>query len=638
MNFHLVDWLVIALMVLGINMVAVVCRRYVKGVTDFLVAGRNVGRYVAMNSDSMVYFGAVTMVALWQVIYNSGFAGQWWHVLSTPVVGVVVALTGWGIIRFRQSRAMTIGQLLEMRYSKSTRIFFGIISYIGGILNMAIFPVVGTMFLIYFCGFPSEISLAGTEIPTILPAMILLVGISVFICLSGGQVSLVISNFVQSIFVNVMMVAVVIFVYRMMSWEHFAETFRAAPDSDSLIHPFRVDADRDFSIPFFLFSLFWVCYNVVSWAPDVMQVASVKDSQEARMMRVFSYTKYLFLLGLGFVVLPLAAYVLMHHPDFSVQASKVQQILAGIENKQVSDQMITPVAIVHIIPPGFRGAFAGIVLFFFISTHGTYIMAWGSVLIQDVVIPLRGKPLEPRIHMILIRLSIFLVATFIIAFSMLFRQVDNIWMYMLMGGAVFSSSAGVVILGGLYLKFPTKVAALVSLGIGAVLSLSGFVYRAMHPAWLDGRQIVQWIVLVCLVTYFAVSLLFYLFTRGAGADSDKHLCRGQDAKPKEATQSRLGWLADLSAGDRRLILLIIGFFAILIVSYLAVCIYNLVIDVPTESWLDFWHVYFKVMFVLGTIFLAWITIGGIRDLVRLLHSLKSETVDLQDDGTVHRAE
>jgi len=154
MNFHWIDWFVVAVLVLGINLVALLCRKYVKGVADFLVAGRNVGRYVGMNSDSMQYFGGVTMIGIWQLVYHSGFAGQWWYVLSQPVAGVVVALTGWGIIRFRQTRAMTIGQLLQMRYSKTTRIFFGIISYLGGIMNMAIFPVVGTTFFVYFCGIP----------------------------------------------------------------------------------------------------------------------------------------------------------------------------------------------------------------------------------------------------------------------------------------------------------------------------------------------------------------------------------------------------------------------------------------------------------------------------------------------------
>lgn len=638
MNFIWIDWLVLAVMVLGVNLAAILCGKYVKGVADFLVAGRNVGRYVAMNSDSMQYFGAVTMVGIWQMVYSSGFAGQWWFVLSSPIIGVIVALTGWGIIRFRQTRAMTIGQFLEMRYDKKTRIFFGVISYIGGILNMAISPVIGATFFVYFCGFPPEMPLLGFEVPTTLPLMILLIGISIFICLSGGQVSLVITNFIQSVFFNIMLVAVVLFVYQMMNWEHFAEAYRAAEDTDSLVHPFRIDPENDFSIAFFMFSLFWLCYNVVSWAPDMMQVASVKDAQEARMMRVFSYMKYFFMLGLGFVVLPLAAFVLMNHPDFGEQAAQVHQTLGQIGNEQLRDQMITPVAIVHIIPHGFLGAFAGIILFAFISSHGTYIMAWGSVLIQDVVIPLHGKSLEPKTHMNLIRLSILVVAIFIIAFSMLFRQVDNIWMYMYIGGAVFSSSAGVVILGGLYLRFPTHVAALISMGTGATLALSGFVYRALHPEWFDGREIVQCIVLVCLILYFGISLLFYFFAKGSGADLDKILNRNKDKESGSDNRSRLGWLADLSLGDRRLILLVIGFFTVLLLSYGAVSLYNMKYDVPTESWLSFWYYYFHVMFVLGTLFLTWITIGGIRDLVRLFRSLKAESVDIHDDGTVQSPE
>jgi hypothetical protein len=40
------------------------------------------------------------------------------------------------------------------------------------------------------------------------------------------------------------------------------------------------------------------------------------------------------------------------------------------------------------------------------------------------------------------------------------------------------------------------------------------------------------------------------------------------------------------------------------------------------------------MFALGSVFLIWISIGGMRDLVRLFRRLETEAVDDRDDGRV----
>ena len=68
------------------------------------------------------------------------------------------------------------------------------------------------------------------------------------------------------------------------------------------------------------------------------------------------------------------------------------------------------------------------------------------------------------------------------------------------------------------------------------------------------------------------------------------------------------------------------------------CLYNIINEVPTDSWLSFWHVYFHLIFVVGTLFSTWITIGGIRDLIRLFRSLKTESVDIHDDGNLQSLE
>ena len=633
MNMELIDWLIFAGLFIGLNLSAYLCRNLVKGVAGFLVAGRNVGRYLGLGADSMSGLGAVTILAMWQMNYKSGFAGGLWWYLLMPVAAIVVALTGFGVYRFRQTRAMTLGQFIEMRYSKNTRILFGSLAYLAGVINMGVFPVIAARFFVYYCGLPPEITIAQTEIPTVLLIMLLLVGSSVAICFWGGQVTLIITNFLQSIFINIMLVVIMIVIYKMFTWEQFSEAFQSASSAESLLHPYRGKGVEGFDKAFFLIYVYWMFYRVIDWAPQTMQVGSARDAHEAKMMRIMVEVRRMAMVGLGIGVLPLAAFVLMNHPDFASQASQVNQALDSITNEQIRSQMLTPAAVIHILPAGLIGAFAGFVLFACISTHDSYLLAWGGLLVQDVILPLRGKALSPKRHLLWIRISVLFVAVFIIAFGMLYKQVDNIFMFFDISAAPYITAAGIVLLGGLYWKRGTIKAVWVTMITGAVLSITGLVYRSLYPEGLDGRRIAFLISAVCIILYVVVSLL----DRFSAVDLDKILNREKQDEDSACYRRKRKWFQwgrEVSKGDRILISGIIAAIVLFVGGFIGCWIYNLLFDVPTASWANFWHVYLYAMFFLGSAFVLWIIIGGIRDMARLFRSLKTQEENIQDDGSV----
>ena len=86
---------------------------------------------------------------------------------------LVYGVFGFGIERFRASKAMTAAQYHEMRYSRGVRVLVGIVMGVGGVLNMALFPTIGANFLSYYLGLPESFLLLGTQIPTV-PFMVAL--------------------------------------------------------------------------------------------------------------------------------------------------------------------------------------------------------------------------------------------------------------------------------------------------------------------------------------------------------------------------------------------------------------------------------------------------------------------------------
>ena len=167
---HWIDWVLMLCPLLIVAYVGFKTQKYVKGVSDFLSAGRVAGRYVVCVASGEASMGLISLVALFEAYYNSGLAYNFWSKLAAPLT-MIFLLTGFCVYRYRESRAMTMGQFFEMRYNRPFRIYAGILQSISGVLNYAIFPAVGARFLVYFCDLPVTVDIYSWTIPTFMLIM-----------------------------------------------------------------------------------------------------------------------------------------------------------------------------------------------------------------------------------------------------------------------------------------------------------------------------------------------------------------------------------------------------------------------------------------------------------------------------------
>lgn len=448
-----VDWMIALTLLIGLIGVAVYLGRFNRSVADFILAGRRVRKYLGMSAGTAEGLGLASIAATLQQGMQNGFALVWISLLlmcyTVPVFGVM----GFGIKRFRATRCMTIPQFLEQRYDRRLRLLVGIILALSGILNMAIFPITGSHFLVAFTGLPETLSVGVWSLHTVTVFMFSLVGLAVLFTFLGGMVTVVVTDYIQA----TIMVGCLLFVGVMTLTDL----------GPAMIHKTLYDQLGDAAFNPFLkgsYGLIWIVWvfvlttvNKLAFAPAVQKMASADSPETARKMDllqgIFGVGMRIFLLLIGIGALA----SLGGTPSEGQSAEAYFRFAGAIHLRET-----LPVVLMGVLFAAF--------LFASISTDDSYLLAWSAVIVNDIVQPLFKKPFGPQAHIVIMRCFIVLIGLFIIGFGLLYDPRESILDYMYMTGTVIGG-IGLSVFMGLYWKQATTAGAVSAILTCAVIPL-----------------------------------------------------------------------------------------------------------------------------------------------------------------------
>ena len=662
---HLIDWTIVILFIVGLLAMAIYVKRFNKGVAGFLTANRCAGRYLLSISQGISAMGAITFVALGEKYYNSGFCALWWG--GAGLIGLIsmwFTLSGWIIYRYRETRAMTMAQFFEIRYSKKFRVFTGILAWVSGIINMGIFPAVTARLFIYLCNLPDSYSMLGIECSTFMTIMVIELVIALAFTFLGGMLVVMITDFLQGIFCNITFLIILLFMLFYFPWDIIMEAVQTAPAGASLINPFDTAKADGFDIAFFMMFAFWMIYRRNAWQGNQGYNAAAKNAHEAKMAGIMGGLRGVIQNCLP-VIIGVCAFVLMHHVQYAAQAQEVNQTLSAIGDVTLQKQMLVPLTLTKILPVGLLGLFIASQLAAAISTDDTYLHSWGCIFIQDVILPFRKKPFTPKQHIWLLRFSILFVAVFIFCFSLLYKQNDYIIMFMQVTGAIYLGGAGAVIVGGLYWKRGSTGAAWSSMIIGSGLAVGGLLIRSLWPditpilqQWFpengflinnpqkfpyNGMYISFFSALIAVSTYILISLWSWLVVKDPAFNIDRMLHRGKYAikgeHKGEVTKPPTGWRAILPSkefprSDKIIYWSLMGLTIFWKLVFIIVTVYHFIWGTTDAFWSVYWRVTIVYFVILGTVGTIWFFIGGLFDMRNMFKILKETVVNEHDDGRV----
>jgi solute:Na+ symporter, SSS family len=642
---HFLDWLLLLIPITIVLTIGILMQKHMKSVADFMAGGRLAGPYLLAVARGELQAGAVVFVAMFEVIARAGFTITWWQWIGGPV-GLVVAISGFVVYRYRETRAMTLAQFFELRYSKRFRVFTGMLGFFAGIVNYGIIPAVAARAMVYFLGLPVTLSLFSFEVPTYIPLMALFLTITLFITLSGGLITVMITDCVEGIMSQLFYLVIIAALLLMFSWDQISEVLSNRPPGQSLINPFDSLGLKDFNLWYVLMATFVGVYGTMAWQNASAYNSAAITPHDSVMGGILGRWREMGKVALV-TLLGVCAVTFLIHPDFAQLAAPAHDKVAQISDPHTQKQMEIPIAISHLLPMGVKGLLCAILIMGIFGGDSTHLHSWGGIFVQDVLVPLRKKPFGPKQHVLVLRSSILGVATFAFLFGILFQQTEYIVMWWMVTMAIYVGGAGACIIGGLYWKKGTTAGAWAALIMGSGLSVGGIIARQIYGEAfpLNGIQISFTATLVALASYVSVSLL----TCRENFNMDRMLHRGKYAAIKAAvgevvvkkpdrklTWGRvIGMDKDFTLADKWVTGSLFAWSMFLFAMFVVGTVWNLVAPWPVHWWSSYWHVVGIGMPVLISFVTAiWFTWGGARDIMRLFRRLLAQTTNDLDDGTV----
>lgn len=442
-TFSGLDWAIVAVYILIGSAPGFLLRKYIRGQSEFLVAGRSLSIFLATATLTATELGLITVMYFAQLGFLHGY--------SAFVIGVIalcctlfVGLTGFMVSGFRASGVTTFAEYYEKRYGRGVRLLGGLILAAAGILNYGVFLKIEAEFVRILTGIP-DWQVAGMTLPSLNLVMSALVVLILAYTLLGGMVSVVVTDYIQFVVLTLGM--------GVTTWLVLTEpqTGGMAGIADA-VHTHRpgygVNPFETVTIGRLVLGLggAFVAWQVLHWTASscwqtaAFRTAAVDSPRTAKVMWSLTAVNYF-----GRAIIPMlwgvAALAYFAHRDGG---------LAGVKDMQAMPQYLAT-----ILPSGVTGLLVAGMLAALMSTHSGYLLAWSGVLTEDLVTPLAaafGVTLRDRTRLWLTRFFITCLGAYLLVFGLWYETKSSVWAFLALTGSMYFAGAATLLAFGLYWK------------------------------------------------------------------------------------------------------------------------------------------------------------------------------------------
>jgi len=470
-NIHWIDIAIVVLYVGATILAGTLARGAIKSISDFLVAGRALKTHMAVATYVSTGLGLVTVMYFAEEGFKNGFAPFLIGVLAV-ITTLIIGRTGFVVTRLRYLQIMTVPEFYEVKFSRGVRIVGGAILALAGTLNMGLFPILGSKFIVGFTGMDPQ------YVNIVMVGMLVIV---VLYTLMGGMVSVVLTDFAQFLLLasGFLLATYFVMTHPQLGWDNIVtavETHKGDAGFDPVLNP---DFGWLFIIVFFSLNLMGVI-----WQPEMSRPLSAESPRVAR--RIY-WIASATVMGRAMVPMFLgaAAFAYVHSPLYTGQYMN--------DGHYAMPEMLS-----QVLPVGIAGLLMAGMFAAFMSTHDSYLLAWSGVIVRDVLSPLKailrgssqgrnedgtwgGLSSEREIYWT--RVFVVVLAAFLAVFGIYYEMPETAFKFMYITGSIYYSGAVGAVILGLYWRRANVVGAYCALILGAAAPIN-FLVMNMFPEYI----------------------------------------------------------------------------------------------------------------------------------------------------------
>lgn len=450
------DWLIIVIYLIGCLIAGLWMRKFVSGVEDFAVAGREMDVNLGIASLAATELGLVTIMYTAQLGYEKGFAGAMIGVIMGAVIWMI-GRTGFVIGPLRTAGVMTIPELFHKRFGARVRWLAALFVVVGGLLNMGIFLRLGGEFLVYATGMPPgwlEWIMTG------------LLGLVLVYTAFGGMLSVLVTDYLQFLIMGVGIVVTSVLVIIHVGWFNLIDGLNTAwkigggagsTTAGLAAHPFNPFHSSSYGWGYLGWQVFFQIAAATTWQTQISRVLAAKDAATAKSM----YRKTSFYYVGRFLL-----------PGLWGAAAFVWFAQHGGLPKELNSLTAMPHYLSIVLPAGVIGLVVAAMLAAEMSTDSGYMLTWATVIYNDLITPCLRTPLAPKRQLLLTRGIVLAIAVFLLFYGLWYQVPGNIWDYLAVTGNIYLASVFTLLVAGLYWPRATPFGAGAALVLGAIAPIT----------------------------------------------------------------------------------------------------------------------------------------------------------------------
>ncbi len=456
-NWYL-DGAILLCYIAGTLAAGLMVRRYVKGVDDYLLAGRKVDLYLGIASLAATEFGIVTCMANAELGYKYGFAG------TTPGIALfgamyIIGVTGFCIKPLRDQSVITIPEFFQNKFGRKVRWASGVVIVLGGLLNMGVFLRMGGDFLTLTFGLP----------PGYLEVMmtIILLIVALYTVL-GGMLSVLVTDYLQFVVMSIGLLSVTLLFLFQFGWENLTSYLTDAY-GDRAYNPF---VGGTYGLDRIVLDILTAFASILTWQTMITRVLAAKNTETGQ--KIYKTTSPFFLVRFGIpAFLGIAAfYYFGQH--------------GGAPEREI---LALPSFLAVAVPTGLLGLLISGMLAADMSTNSSYMLAWSSVIYNDIMAPIhKGRWSEKR-GLRVNRILVGLIGIFLLLYGLWYPLKGDLWVYLQVTGTIYLASMTTILIAACYWDRANDWGAMAAIVVGSVIPVAYLILQQLPQTQLMALDI-----------------------------------------------------------------------------------------------------------------------------------------------------